>query len=282
MPDYHLYDEWLEGERQNWTKSEASFHSEFKMYTDYSIGFLTRGCFRKCPFCVNKKYNHVFKHSPLDEFYDPSRKKICLLDDNFFGCPHWREMLEQLRATKKPFVFKQGLDERLLNDEKCELLFGSKYDGDLIFAFDNIEDYDLIKSKLEIIDKYRKKKNVKFYVLTGFESTDITDIENTFKRIALLLEHGCMPYVMRYQNKNEKPYLSSPFKDMYVTLARWCNQPSFIKKISFREFCHKSQEMNKKKICSAMRALNMIEKDYPHIAETYFDITMNTNRAAHN
>lgn len=80
---------------------------------------MTRGCFRKCNFCVNKKYNRVFKHSPLDEFYDSSRKKICLLDDNFFGCPNWKEMLLELQATGKRFKFKQGLDERLLTDENA-------------------------------------------------------------------------------------------------------------------------------------------------------------------
>jgi hypothetical protein len=32
----------------------------------------------KCQFCVNQKYDHVFLHSPLEEFYDPARKKyVC-------------------------------------------------------------------------------------------------------------------------------------------------------------------------------------------------------------
>lgn len=87
MPDYHLYDDWIENEVRS-AKNEAEysglefdedkFKAQFKEYTDYSIGFTTRGCFRKCPFCVNQKYDHVFLHSPLEEFYDPERKKICL------------------------------------------------------------------------------------------------------------------------------------------------------------------------------------------------------------
>ena len=60
MPDYHLYDG----------------VATFKTYTDYSIGFLTRGCFRHCPFCVNRHSNKVVAHSPLKEFFDPTRKKI--------------------------------------------------------------------------------------------------------------------------------------------------------------------------------------------------------------
>ena len=98
--------------------------SKFKEYTDYSIGFTTRGCFRKCPFCVNQNYDRVFLHSPLEEFYDSSRKKICLLDDNILGCGNWRQIFKELIATNKPFKYKQGMDERLLTDEKCEILFG--------------------------------------------------------------------------------------------------------------------------------------------------------------
>lgn len=91
MPDYHLYDTWIEEKIKNAEGGIKNFNKnnyilQFKEYTEYSIGFITRGCFRKCAFCVNQKYDHVFEHSPLEEFYDPSRKKICLLDDNFLGC----------------------------------------------------------------------------------------------------------------------------------------------------------------------------------------------------
>lgn len=90
MPDYHLYDEWINGEVERAKEeheragkhfNKRSFMVQFKEYTDYSIGFVTRGCFRKCPFCVNQKYDRVFLHSPLEEFYDSTRKKVCLLDD---------------------------------------------------------------------------------------------------------------------------------------------------------------------------------------------------------
>ena len=129
MPDYHLYDEWIQGEvfrakveaeRVGKPFKAVSFMVKFKEYTDYSIGFITRGCFRKCKFCVNQKYNHVFEHSNLNEFYDSRRQKICLLDDNFFGCPNWRTLLQELIDTQRPFKFKQGMDERILTDEKSD------------------------------------------------------------------------------------------------------------------------------------------------------------------
>ena len=282
MPDYSLYDDWIEAcvtkerverEKNNKTFNESSYRSQFREYKECSIGFLTRGCFRKCEFCVNQKYDHVFLHSPLDEFYDPNRKVICLLDDNFFGCPRWKPMLEELIATGKRFKFKQGLDERLLTKEKCELLFSANYDGDYTFAFDNIADYDLIKSKLEMIRQYTTTSYLKFYVLVGFESTTAEDIENAFKRVDLLMQYHCVPYIMRFQNKNETPWKNSEFRGMYTQIARWCNQQNLYKKMSFRQFCVRSQEITKTdRWCAAYKAMREFEDKYPEIAEKYFDL----------
>lgn len=285
MPDYHLYDEWIsitiekakkEYEKNNKEFDEKKYKIQFKEYLEYSIGFLTRGCFRKCGFCVNQKYNHVFKHSPLNEFYDPSRKKICLLDDNFLGCPKWKEMLEELILTGRQFKFKQGLDERILTDEKCQMLFNSKYDGDFTFAFDKISDYDIIHEKLKLISKYKQKKSVKFYVLVGYDSVDAKDIKNAFIRIDLLLRYGCLPYIMRFQNKNDTPWKQSKYRSLYVAIARWCNQPSIIKKMSFRQFCEANQKYKKDKttICSTLKSMQEFESDFPDIAKKYFDVRM--------
>ena len=63
------------------------------------------------------------------------------------------------------------MDERLLTDEKCEVLFNSKYDGDYIFAFDNVADYDIIHKKLQLLRKYTDKYP-KFYVFCGFDRND--------------------------------------------------------------------------------------------------------------
>ena len=213
MPDYELYDEYV-AERKAKGKKVSN-------YTDYSIGYLTRGCFRKCSFCVNQKYDRVIEHSPLSEFYNPDRKKICLLDDNFFGCPNWKNLLQGLIDTNRKFVFKQGLDERLLTEDKCKMLFTAKYDGDYIFAFDNIADYNLIEEKLKLIKKYASGKNVKFYVLCAYDRDDkydteffLKDIENIYTRIKLLAKYNAKPYLMRYYR-----YKDFDVAGIYVALA---------------------------------------------------------------
>ena len=142
------------------------------------------------------------------------------------------------------------------------------------FAFDNIEDYDLIHKKLEMSRRHTTAKRIKFYVLVGFESTDATDIDNAFKRIELLMRYQCIPYIMRYQNKNYAPWKESPYRGLYISLARWCNQPSIFKKMSFRQFCEANQALRKTEETygSTMKAMVDFEAKHPEIAARYFDL----------
>ena len=260
MPDYHLYDLWVEAQLKDGGKKR-----DYVYYTDYSIGFLIRGCFRKCTFCVNKNYDRVQTHSSLSEFVDTSRKKICCLDDNFLGCTAWKDMLLELQSTGKPFQFKQGLDERILTEEKCELLFASKYDGDYIFAFDNVADAKLIESKMILARKYTNRV-LKFYCFTGFDRDnkwDATfwkqDIFDLLIRIEILMKHRCMPYVMRFNR-----YVESPYRGVYISIARWCNQPSFYKKKSLRQFAKMNGENS-----ACYKYLSDFEKRFPAVAYFY-------------
>ena len=285
-PDYHLYDDWVAEKL-----SQGGKRKDFTYYTDYSIGFLTRGCFRQCSFCVNQNYKKCERHSSVYEFMDESRPKLCFLDDNFFACPQWKELIADVKATGKRFQFKQGLDERLLTDDKIHELMNWNYDGDYIFAFDNITDKPLIISKLQRIRELypTTKKHFKFYVLCGYDRNEKwdedfwkQDIADTFDRIKTLAEYSALPYIMRY----EKCY-TSKFNGVYTTLAAWCNQPSIFLKFSYRDYCRckgmgdKNYTKYKRdfktflndvgKKGSAWRYMEQLEEIYPEIAEKYFD-----------
>lgn len=92
-PDYHLYDSWAQQQLKSGVKRKVLTY-----YLDWSIGFTTRGCIRKCEFCVNKNYNRCSLHSSLDEFVDESRPYICLLDDNVMACPEWKSIFNALKG----------------------------------------------------------------------------------------------------------------------------------------------------------------------------------------
>lgn len=270
MPDYHLYEDWVNEQLRNGGKRK-----DYVWYTDFSIGFTSRGCIRKCSFCVNRNYNKCELHSPLSEFVDESRPYICLLDDNIFASPRWKEVFDELISTSKPFQFRQGCDERLMTDEKCEYLFNkSKWYGEVIFAFDNIKDKNLIIDKLQMIRRHTNKQ-VRFYCFTAFNHDNPShydkefyhkDFESLFQRIEILMSYGCLPYIMRY-----KDFEISPYRGVYVAVARWCNQVSFFKKRSFKEYVETDQKYYKNK-CASTKALELIEKDFPDIAKKYFDI----------
>ena len=272
MPDYHLYDEWVQERLSNGEKRK-----NLEYYLDHSIGYSTRGCFRQCSFCVNKNYKKVLKNSSINEFLDKDRKYICLLDDNILGYSGWKDIFNELNSTGKKFQFKQGMDERLLTDEKAEIILNSNYYGDYIFAFDNIEDKNIIIEKLKIWNNHRKTKgdNTKFYVLCGYDRENkydydfwVKDIEDTFERIKILNDNGCLPYIMRY-----KEYENSPYRGTYINLSAWCNQPSLFRKMTYREFCVANQNRTKTdKLCSQMRYMIEIEKALPNISKKYFDI----------
>lgn len=265
-PDYDLYKSWVEN-----MIAQGKKRSEFKYYLDYSIGYLTRGCFRHCKFCVNQNSNGSRVATPLSSFYDSTKKKIALLDDNFLACAEWKELLLELKMTNKPVQFNQGLDERLLTNEKIELLHSLKYDGDYTFAFDNIEDKDVIISKLQMM-KEKAMKRIKFYVLCGFDKNGsyndafwIQDIKDTFERVSILRKEGVLPYIMRFA-----AYDQSPYRGIYINLARWCNQPSLFKTKTFREFCIMNGLSS-----ACYRYMQDFEKSFPELAEGFYDLRWN-------
>lgn len=265
-PDYHLYDLFVSDLLKSGVKRSA-----LKYYLDFSIGFTTRGCIRGCSFCVNKNYRACLLHSPIEEFLDLDRKYICLLDDNVLSCRDWRSIFDELNATGKRFQFKQGMDERLLTDEKCEVIFNSRWIGAHYFAFDNIKDRRLVEKKLRLIRDHTDR-DVRFYVFCGYNHDEPNtyplgfwekDIREVFERIRVLFSYHALPYIMRYAD-----YKESPCRGLYDTLARWSNQPSFMRKKSFREFCFDTPGQNK----SAPRYAADFERQYPEIAAEYFDM----------
>ena len=263
MPDYHLYDEFVSN--SDMPKADR------KIYQEYSFGFTTRGCMRGCSFCVNRNSRASVLHSPVSEFVDPERPNIFLLDDNVLACRDWKQIFDDLNATGKKFRFHQGMDERLLTPEKCDVIFNSNWIGDFIFAFDNIKDRRLVEKKLQLIREHTSRIP-KFYVFCGYNHDDPgvfpdgfweQDIIDVFERIRVLMKYQALPYIMRHQD-----FKKSPYQGMYHTLARWCNQPSFVKKKSFREYCLDTKGQS----AAAARYCLEFERQYPEIAAEYFDM----------
>ena len=237
FPDYSIYE------------NIASCKHEY--YHKYSIGFITRGCIRQCSFCININSKKVEAHSKLSEFVDKKRPYIMLLDDNITAYKGFYKTFEELNSLNIPFVFKQGMDFRLLTLNKMKVVFNSNYampNGRLKtfhYAFDNIEDSEIIEKKLKIYyENTPYKHNVWFYVLVGFDRTHeyssefyLKDLEDMLKRIEILFKYNAFPYIMLH-----KDYNKSPFNEEILSICRICNFPALIGSKTFGDSLLKAKK----------------------------------------
>lgn len=195
------------------------------IYPDYSLypeltkdtayGFMSRGCPRGCNFChvATKEGRKSYKVADLSEFWN-GQKNIILLDPNTIACPDWRDILQQLIDSGAWVDFSQGVDIRLMTEEKAEMIKRISIKS-IHFAWDRYEDKDKIVPKFkafkDITGWDRRKMTV--YVLTNFDTT----IEQDLERIYILRNLGYWPYVMIYDKEHTKS------TDTVRKLQRWVN-----------------------------------------------------------
>ena len=198
---------------------------------DISYGFITRGCIRKCSFCVvPEKEGKIYQENKIEDIV--KHKKVKFLDNNILSFNNHYEILQELIDKKIRCQFNQGLDIRLLNNRNAELLNKMNYMGGYIFAFDNIKDEKLINKKVELFKKYVNKDwKLKFFLYCHPEM-DLK--EDVYYRIMWCKKNKLLPYLMRdiscWNNENNH---------LYIDLASWANQPRCFKKLTFSEYLHK-------------------------------------------
>ena len=211
------------------------------IYPDYSLypeltkdtayGFMSRGCPRGCNFChvATKEGRKSYKVADLSEFWN-GQKNIVLLDPNTIACPDWKDILQQLIDSGAWVDFSQGVDIRLMTEEKAEMIKRIKIKN-IHFAWDRYEDKDKIVPKFKMFSELtgwdRRKMTV--YVLTNFDTTIGQDLE----RIYTLRELGYWPYVMIYDKEHTKS------TDTVRKLQRWVNMRAIFESTPRFEDYHK-------------------------------------------
>lgn len=190
---------------------------------DTAYGFLTRGCPRGCDFChVEAKEGRCsHKVADLSEFWR-GQKNIVLCDPNLIACKDWKELVQQLIDSKAKVNINQGIDIRIMNDEKAEKIGQLRVDS-VHFAWDRYEDKDLIVPKFKMfkeITGWRARK-ISVFVLTNFNTT----IEQDLERIYTLRDLDYDPYVMVY----DKQHTNS--RDTVRLLQRYVNNRKIFKTI---------------------------------------------------
>ena len=192
-------------------------YPDYSLYgvTDTAYGFLSRGCPRGCSFChvENKEGRASRKVADLSEFWN-GQKNIVLCDPNILACPDWKDLLQQLIDSKATVDFNQGLDIRVMTEEKAKMLKQIRT-RDLHFAWDRYQDKDKILPKFEVFKGItgKRDRDLIVYVLCNFDTT----IEQDLERIYTLRKMGYWAYVMLY----DKEHL--PRGHILKKLQRWVN-----------------------------------------------------------
>lgn len=133
---------------------ESSLAMDYSIYPDcnYSLQFFSRGCIRKCPFClVRDKEGYIHPVEPVE--LNPNGEWIEVLDNNFFANPEWKSAVDYLIRIGQP-VKLHGVDIRIMNEEQAYWLNKLKRKGYIHIAWD-IPSLDLTE-KLKEVSKYIK------------------------------------------------------------------------------------------------------------------------------
>lgn len=190
---------------------------------DTAYGFLTRGCPRGCDFChvEAKEGRSSHKVADLSEFWR-GQKNIMLCDPNLIACKEWKELLQQLIDSKAKVNINQGIDIRIMTEEKATMIRQLRVDS-VHFAWDRYEDKDLILPKFKMFKEITewKARKTSVFVLTNFNTT----IEQDLERIYTLRDMDYDPYVMVYDKQHTKG------NDTVRLLQRYVNNRKIFKTV---------------------------------------------------
>jgi len=167
----------------------------YEYYTNnVSIGYMTKGCINHCPFCAVPDLEPDFvPYISLDNQINNNKKDLLLLDNNVLASSEFPNIIEEIKnkgffkgaklGKAKRFVdFNQGLDARLLTEDKMELL-GQIALRPLRIAFDDIKYERLYVEKVRLAHKYGIK-HLSNYILFNFNDTP----DDFYKRLRINIE----------------------------------------------------------------------------------------------
>lgn len=193
---------------------------DYSLYPDcdYSMQFYSRGCIRKCPFCVvHDKEGYI--QGVLPYRLNPNGKHIEILDNNFFANPDWREVVRDILKTNQK-VNLHGVDVRIMDEEQANALNKLKHKGQIHIAWD-FPQTDL-KPKLQEVIKWIKPYKLMCYVLIGYDSTPEQDLY----RVETLRELKIDPFVMPFNKADE----------YQRKFARYVNMKAVFKTVAWKDY----------------------------------------------
>jgi len=163
---------------------------------EYSISYTTRGCLRKCPWCLVPVLEPKYIELKNWEKMIIDKPLISFWDNNFLNCSkeHFTDVCNKLMVLNKKVDFNQGLDARLFTDFHLKYFSNLKLHP-LRFSFDTIK-YDKYPQKAFKMVIDTGITDCSCYVLYNFDDTP----EDFYYRMEELVKLEKVDvYPMRYQ-----------------------------------------------------------------------------------
>jgi hypothetical protein len=198
---------------------------DYQLYgIDYSVGFLTRGCSNKCPWCiVPQKEGAIREHADIDEFL--RHDEAVLLDNNVLAHEHGIRQIEKIARLKIKVDFCQGLDARLIDKSVAKLLSSVKWRECIRLACDSQAMIEPVRKAVELL-RWHNARPTRYmvYVL-------VRDVEEALDRIRFLKSMDLDPHAQPYRDLNG----TEPTREQ-KDLARWCNHKATYKTCTWEDY----------------------------------------------
>lgn len=211
---------------------------------DTSYGFLTRGCPRKCPWCVVPK-----KEGAIRPYWDIDRvanghKKVILMDNNILAAGDYcRQQLQKIIDRGYIVDFNQALDARLVTDEYAALLAKMHWlDHNRIrLGCDTTAQIDQCERAISMIEGYGFRGEFFLYTMIGGGKNDLQECYNRIHHWWLRnhevrrTKQRChvYPHAQPYRDPNSPNHIIPQWqKDM----AGWCNKRMLFETFDFKDF----------------------------------------------
>lgn len=194
---------------------------DYELYPDmdYSLGFTTRGCIRRCPFCIVPiKEGNLHRVGRIEDIHQPQHRQIKLLDNNILAdMENFKEVVTYCRENDIKVDFSQGLDARLLTEESAAMLASIKPMVSWVFAFDSMAYRPAVERAIGLLKDagVDVRRKVQFYVYCD-DSGGEYGIESAIERCRILKAHNTNPYVMLNIDRPTTPEMRH--------LKRWANR----------------------------------------------------------
>ncbi|NCC51772.1 MAG: radical SAM protein [Spartobacteria bacterium] len=178
FPDYSLYE---------WSR--------------YALGFLSRGCNLRCPFCLvpEKEGRLEENYATFDDFVPDGQRNVILLDANLLATGNAYALLEEMIRRDYRVNFSQTLDIRYLTAEATALLeqvksVNSRFTKPMYyFSCNSAAQASLFREKQDLLRRLGRDK-ITVIVMFGFDKT----LSEEYAILSTLQELHLIPFLQEY------------------------------------------------------------------------------------